>query len=169
MNPMREIRIEKVVLNMGVGEGGDKLAKAERVMKEIVDQKPARTLAKKTVREWGIRKGSPIGCKTTLRGKKAERVLDRLFEAVGRKLQRGSFDDRGNFSFGIKEHIDIPGLKYDPKIGMWGLDVCVSLCRPGYRIKHRRKTSRKIPKTHSITPEEAVEFVKNKFNVEVIE
>ena len=165
---MRQIKIEKVVLNMGVGEGGDELAKAEKVMEEIAGQKPTRTLAKKTIRDWGIKKGSPIGCKVTLRGKKAEEALNKLLEAVGRRLKKSSFDAHGNFSFGIKEHIDIPGCKYDPEIGMWGLDVCVSLCRPGYRIKYRRKARRKIPRAHRITTEEAMEFVKNQFNVELI-
>jgi large subunit ribosomal protein L5 len=168
MNPMREIRVEKVVLNMGVGEGGDRLATAERVMEEIAGQKPTRTLAKKTIRDWGIKRGAPIGCKVTLRGEKANRVLDKLLDAVGRKLRKNSFDDHGNFSFGIKEHIDIPGCKYDPQVGMWGLDVCVSLCRPGYRVKYRRRCRKKIPRSHAISREEAMEFVKSKFGVELV-
>jgi len=164
---MREIKIEKVVLNMGMGEGGDKLAKAEKVLETIAQQKPTRTYAKKTIRDWGIKKGSPIGCKVTLRDKKAEEVLDKLFEAVERRIKKSSFNGHGNFSFGIKEHIDIPGCKYDPEIGMFGLDVCVSLCRPGYRIKYRRKSPRQIPKSHQVSKEEAIEFIKGKFNVEV--
>jgi len=168
MNPMREIRIEKVVLNMGIGEGGDKLAKAERVLKEIAEQKTCRTYAKSTIRDWGIKKSSPIGCKVTLRGKLAEKVLDKIFEAVERRLKKSSFNGHGNFSFGIKEHIDIPGCKYDPEVGMFGLDVCVSLCRPGYRLKYRRKAPKPIPKSHQISSEEAMEFIKEKFNVELV-
>jgi large subunit ribosomal protein L5 len=168
MNPMREIRIEKVVLNMGVGEGGDKLAKAESVLERITGQKPIRTYAKSTIRDWGLKKGSPIGCKVTLRKRGAEEVLDRLFEAIERRVKKGSFDGRGNFSFGIKEHIDIPGITYDPAVGIFGMDVCVSLCRPGFRVKWRRRGSHRIPPKHLITREEAIDFVAEKFKVKVI-
>jgi len=165
---MREIKIEKVVLNIGVGEGGDRLATAERVLQEIAGQKPTRTLAKKTIRDWGIKRGAPIGCKVTLRGRRAEELLDKLLEAVGRKLKKNSFNGHGNFSFGIKEHIDIPGCKYDPRVGMWGMDVSVSLARAGYRIKYRRRARKKIPRSHAITRDEAMEFIKNKFGVELV-
>jgi large subunit ribosomal protein L5 len=130
VNPMREVRIEKVTLNIGVGEGGDKLLKAEKVLEDITGRKPIRTLAKKTIRDFGIRKGEPVGCKVTLWGKAAEELLMRLLGAVEKRLNNVAFDDQGNFSFGIKEHIDVPGVKYDPEIGIFGMDVCVSLCRP---------------------------------------
>lgn len=164
MNPMRELRLQKVVLNIGVGEGGDKLVNAERVLEQISGQKPVRTYAKKSVREWGVKKGMPIGCKVTLM-KRAEEILDRLLNAVDRRISESSFDDAGNVSFGIKEHIDIPGIAYDPKIGIFGLDVCVSIGRPGHRVKWRKNKPRKIPRTHLVTKEEAVEFMSKKFNV----
>jgi large subunit ribosomal protein L5 len=168
MNPMQEIRIEKVVLNIGVGEGGDKLVKAESVLEKISGQKPTRTYAKGTIKDWGIKAGSPIGCKVTLRRLKAEEVLDRLLVAVERRLKKNSFDGRGNFSFGIKEHIDIPGISYDPAIGLFGMDVCVSLCRPGYRVKWRRRAPRRIPRSHRISKEEAIGFITGKFGVKVM-
>ncbi len=168
MHPMRKVKIEKVVLNIGVGEGGEKLVKAESVLKEITGQKPVRTLAKKTDREFGIRRGGAIGCKVTLRGEKARATLKRLFEAVERKIERSSFDDGGTFSFGIREHIDIPGMTYDPKIGIFGMDVCVSLCRPGYRIKYRRVQPRSVPSSHRVTAEEAVDFISREFGVQVV-
>ena len=167
MNPMRRIEIEKVTLNIGVGEGGEKLAKAERLLAKLTGEKPVRTSAKRTVREWGIRKDEPIGCKVTLRGEKAEQILRRLFEAVDKRLNRRAFDGNGNFSFGIKEHIDIPGVEYDPEIGILGLDVCVTLKRPGYRIKYRRRQPRKIPSKHGIGVEEAVNFVMDHLGVQV--
>jgi large subunit ribosomal protein L5 len=166
MNPMKDIRIEKIVLNMGVGEGGDKLVKAETVLEKIAGQKTTRTNAKKAVREWDLKMGTPIGCKVTLRGKKAEEVLSKLLDATERRVKKDSFDSSGNFSFGVREHIDIPGVSYDPTIGIFGLDVCVSLLRPGYRVKSRRKAPRKIPKCHKITKDEAVEFISSKFGVE---
>lgn len=168
MNPMREIRIEKVVLNIGTGEGGDKLANAERVLESIVKQKPARTYAKKLVREWGVKCGSPIGCVVTLRGERAVETLKRLLGAVERRVKRDSFDNDGNFAFGIKEQIDIPGVSYDPELGIFGMDVCVTLMRPGYRIRRRRRLTRPIPPSHRVTKEEAVNFMTSKFGVQVV-
>ena len=102
------IKIEKVTLNIGVGEGGDKLVKAEKVMEKITGRKPTRTFAKKSVRDFKIRLADPIGCKATFRGQEAEKILKRTFEAVEKKLSSRVFDTQGNFSFGVKEHIDIP-------------------------------------------------------------
>jgi len=168
MNPMREVRIEKVTLNIGVGEGGDKLLKAEKILEEITGRKPIRTLAKKTIRDFGIRKGEPVGCKVTIRGKAVEEMLKHLLGAVEKRLNNATFDDQGNFSFGIKEHIDIPGVKYDPEIGIFGMDVSVTLCRPGYRIKYRRRETRRIPGAHRVTKDEAINFMSGKFGIQVI-
>ena len=173
MNPMRAIRIEKVTLNIGVGEPGEKLEKAMEVLKRLlalvgIDQKPTRTKAKVRVQRWGIRPGLPIGVKVTVRGKKAYKLLDLLFNAIDRKLPSRSFDENGNFSFGIAEYIDIPGMKYDPAIGIFGMDVCVTLERPGYRVKRRKRRRSKVGKRHRIKKDEAIEFVKETFGVEVV-
>ncbi len=168
MNPMREIRIEKVTLNVGAGEGGDKLMKAEKVLQEITGRKPVRTFAKETIRDFGIRQGDPVGCKITLRGEAAAATLKRLLEAVEKRLNKAAFDDQGNFSFGIKEHIDISGIKYDPEVGIFGMDVSTTLCRPGYRIKYRRRETRRIPKAHRVTKDDAVGFISEKFSAQVI-
>lgn len=168
MNLMREIRIEKVILNIGVGESGDKLAKAERVLGGITGRKPARTQAKRTIREWGVKQGESIGCKVTLRGEGAAKILKRLFDAVERRLSEKCFDGKGNFAFGVKEHIDIPGVSYDPEIGIFGIDVCVTLQRPGYRIRRRRRRPKAIPKRHCIVKGEAINFITEKFGVQVV-
>jgi len=167
MNLMREIQIEKVTLNIGVGEGGDKLANAERVLESITGRKPARAQAKRAIREWEVKQGEPIGCKVTLRGEEATKILKRLFDAVERRLSEKCFDGKGNFAFGIKEHIDISGISYDPEIGIFGIDVCVTLQRPGYRIRRRKRQPKAIPKRHSIAKEEAINFIIEKFGVQV--
>ena len=173
MNPMRAIRIEKVTINIGVGEPGEKLEKAMEVLKRLlalvgIDQRPTKTKAKVRVQRWGIRPGLPIGVKVTVRGKKAYELLDLLFNAIDRRLSSRSFDENGNFSFGISEYIDIPGMKYDPAIGIFGMDVCVTLERPGYRVKRRKRRRSKIGKKHRINKDEAIEFVKETFGVEVV-
>jgi large subunit ribosomal protein L5 len=110
----------------------------------------------------------PIGCKVTLRGEAAVELLKRAFDAIEKRIPKMAFDDEGNFAFGIKEHIDIPGAGYDPEIGIFGMDVCVTLCRPGYRIKRRRRERRRVPSKHRVTREDAINFVTQKFGVQVV-
>jgi len=167
MNTMREIRIGKITLNVGVGKDQTKLEKGILLLRNITGINPVKTFTNKRIPSWGLRPGLPIGCKLTLRKKKAEEILSRLLDAKSNKLTMHQFDIGGNIAFGIHEYIDIPGVKYDPKIGISGLEVCVTLERPGFRIKKRRVMKRKVPKKHKITKEEAIEFMKTKFNVEV--
>lgn len=166
-NPMLQPRIGKVVVNMCVGTSGEPLERAKRVLEELTGQKPCVRRAKKTIKPFGIRKGEPIACVVTLRGERAVEFLDRALEAVGRRLKASSFDEYGNFSFGIREHIDIPGTKYDPKVGIFGMDVCVSVERPGYRIMRRKRCRAKVPRGHRVSREEAIRFIEERFNVEV--
>ena len=114
-----------------------------------------------------MRKGEPIGVAVTVRGGQAEALAARLFEAKGNSIAGRSFDNFGNFSFGIREHIDIPGVKYDPSIGIIGLDVCVSLSRPGYGIRKRSKHKARVGRSHRITAGEARRFVAGRFGIEV--
>lgn len=166
-NAMRTIGIEKVIANMGVGESGEELKKAMTILGGVSNAKPIQTTCKVKQPTWGIRPGLPIGTKVTLRSAAAEKFLKGALSAKDNKLRKKNFDNRGNFGFGIKEHIDLPEVKYDPKLGIRGMDILVSLARPGYRIRRRKIKKRRIPKRHSITKDEAVEFVKEKFGVEV--
>ena len=168
-NPMQQVKIGKVTVNIGVGEGGDKLRKAEKVLEMLTKQKPVRTYAKMTNRDFGIRKGMPIGCKVTLRKQKAIDFLKEALWVRNFKLPEWSFDSEGNFSFGITDHTEFKDMKYDPDIGIFGMDICVTLEKPGYRIKRRKTEKRKVPHKHRVGRQEAMEFVKKEFNVEVVE
>lgn len=169
MNKMQEIRIEKITLNIGAGESGDKLEKAVSLLKHITNCKPIKTKTMKRIPGWNIRPKLTIGAKVTLRGKKAEELLKRFFKSENNKILIRKFDDKGNFSFGIREYINIPGVEYKPEIGIIGLETAVTLERPGFRIKKRRLKTSKIGNRHKITKEQAMEFIKNKFNVEFTE
>ena len=162
---MREPRVEKVVVHMGVGRGGRELADAEDIIEDITGQESVRTLASGTEPDFGIRQGEPIGTKVTLRGDTAEEFLERSLAIAD--LSSSQFDETGNFSFGIAEHTDFPGQEYDPNIGIYGLDVTVNMVRPGYRIAKRDQTTRSIPSTHQLTPEDAIAFLEEAFDVEV--
>ncbi|MEM2940900.1 MAG: 50S ribosomal protein L5 [Thermoproteota archaeon] len=165
-NPMREIRIEKVVVNICPGKPGEPLEKAKQVLTLLTGMKPAERRAKKTVKEFGVRRRESIAAIVTLRGRKAEDFLNRAFSAVGRKVKASSFQN-GVFSFGIKEHIQFPGVKYDPKTGVLGMDVCVKLYRPGFRVMYRRRRRSSIGKTHEVTRDEAINFMRERFSLVV--
>jgi large subunit ribosomal protein L5 len=167
-NPMLKPRIEKVTVNMSVGQSGKPLEQAATILQQLTDQKPSRRQAKKTIREFGIRKGESIACLVTLRKEKAEEFLRKALQAVDNKLSKYCFDRQGNFSFGIKEHIEIPGTKYMPQLGIHGMDVSVSLGRAGYRVKRRHRVKSKIGKDHLLTADEAKLFIKDEFDVEII-
>ena len=167
MNIMRQIRIEKVNLNIGAGKDQTKLEKGLKLIKSIADHTPVKTFTKKRIQEWGLRPGLPIGCKLTLRKKKALDLLKRLLEAKDNTLQISNLDNEGNISFGISEYIDIPGVNYDPDIGIMGLQVCITLKRKGFRIRRRILKRQVIPRKHRIKKEEAIDFMKNTFNLKV--
>ena len=166
--PMLKPRIEKVVVNLSVGKSGEPLEKASKVLKELTNQTPVKKKAKKTIRDFGVRQGEPIACVVTLRKQKAIDFLKKVLPVVDNKISRSSFDRQGNFAFGIKEHIEIAGVKYDPDVGIFGMDVCVSMSRPGYRVKNRRKGKAQLGSKHVLTPEEAVVFVKQTLGVEIV-
>lgn len=168
MNKMKELIIEKVSVNIGVGEGGEKLAKGEKVLQLLTKQKPIKTISKTTNKDWGIKKGMSIGCKTTLRKQKAEKFLKDALWVRNNQLLEYSFDRQGNFSFGIPDYTVFPGMKYDPEIGIFGLDIAVTISRRGARVKYRRRARAKVGTRHRVKKEETIEFVKSKFNVEVI-
>ncbi len=167
-NIMKNIGIEKVTLNIGAGKNPEKLEKGIKLMQQITGMKPIKTITNKRIPAWGLRPALPIGCKVTLRKKKAEELLKRLLEGVDKQLKKSQFDNEGNISFGITEYINVPGARYDPEIGMMGFQVCITLQRNGFRIKKRKLCKRKIPKKHKITREEAIEFMQKTYEIKVV-
>ncbi|MFH1511166.1 MAG: 50S ribosomal protein L5 [Candidatus Woesearchaeota archaeon] len=166
---MRTVRLEKITLNVGAGKEQKKLEKGIALLKSITGIQPLQTVAKKRIPSWGLRPGLPIGCKITMRKLQAHELLKRLLEAKDNKLMPTQFDDNGNIAFGIPEYIDIPGVKYEPEIGVMGFEVCVTLERPGYRIRKRRIMKRKIPTRHRVAKEDAMQFMQENYNVKVSE
>jgi len=165
---MLKPEIEKVVINISVGKSGEPLEKAVTVLKDLTGQNPCKRKAKKTVRDFGIRKGEPIACVVTLRKQRVMEFLKKVLPVIDNRLPRKNFDKQGNFSFGIKEHIEIPGVKYNPDIGIFGMDICVSLSRPGYRVKNRRIGKTKIGSKTVLKPEEAMVFAKDTLGIEIV-
>jgi large subunit ribosomal protein L5 len=169
MNSMREIHVDKVVVNIGVGEAGERLTKAQKVLEMITGQKSVQTISRTVNRDLAIRVGMPLGCKVTLRGDNAKTFVDKALSIRERRIPVYSFDKEGNMSFGITDYTDFEGMKYDPEIGIFGMDVSVVLRRTGSRITRRRLLTRSIPKEHRVTRDEAIQFMKDNYKVEVVE
>jgi len=165
MNVMKQIRIEKLTLNIGAGKDQTKLEKAILLLQHLTGITPVKTITDKRIPTWGLRPGLPVGCKLTLRGDAAAKMFERLLKAKNNKLTTSHVDDHGNLSLGIHEYIDVPGIEYEPKIGIIGFQACITLERPGYRIKRRKNFQRPI-KHHLITKEEAMQYFKDTFKVE---
>ena len=166
--PMREPYIAKVVIDICTG-GGEPLNKAATILEQLTGQTPTQSKARQTVRDFGIRRKEPIAVRVTLRHKRAEEFLARALKAKDEVLLIKNWDLDGNFAFGIAEHIDIPDVKYDPQLGIQGMNITVCIERPGFRVKRRRRKKTKVPYRHRLTPEESMVFVKNKFGIEILE
>jgi len=160
--------VDKVTINIGVGEAGERLKKAEKVIQSITNQKPIETLSRTTSKDWGLRKMMPIGCKVTLRGENAENFIKEALATRENKMADYSFDDEGNLSFGIPDHTLFKSQKYDPNIGIFGMDISITMKKHGYRIKKRRIARRRVPHKHRVNREETMKFFSERFNMEVI-
>ena len=166
-NPMRRIRVGKVVVNIGLGKSGEAIERGKKVLEQVTGQTPTQTKAKNSIRDFGIHKGEPIGVVVTVRGDGTKALIDKLLAAREKKLQESSFDSRGSVSFGIKEHIEIPGIRYDPAIGILGMNVSILLERPGFRVARRNRRTSRVGKRHLVSKEEAIQYFKDNFGVSV--
>jgi len=166
---MQKIRIEKVTLNVGAGKDSSKLENGMILIKDLVGISPVKTYTTKRIPTWGLRPGLPVGCKLTLRGEKAKEILTRILEGKNNTLKKNNFDSTGNLAFGIHEYIDIPTLKYNPKIGIMGFEVCVTFEKPGFRVKNRKAKISKVGKNQQITKQEAIDFMKENYKINLDE
>ena len=170
VNPMSVPRITKVCVNIGVGEGGDRLVNAENVLEMVTGVRPQRTLGRIQNRDLKVREGAPIGCRSTMRDQTTiKEFLTNAFWVRDNTIPGWNFDAQGNLSFGIRDYTDFPEQKYDPDIGIYGMDINVVLERPGHRISRRRKAKSKVGKSHAVSREESMEWFKSNFGINIME
>lgn len=157
---MQKIKIEKVVLS--VGGVGDYLEKGHKLLEILTDgKKPAKTRSKKRIPSLSVRPGLEVGTVVTIR-KGAEELLKKMLIAIDNEIKKKQISVN-NFSFGIKEYIEIPGVEYQRDIGIMGLDVTVVFKRNGRRVRLKKVKGGRIPSRQNITPEEIIKFMENKF------
>lgn len=167
LNKMREIVIDKLILNIGVGASGDRMTKAIKVLKDLTSQEPVTTRAKYTIRSFSIRRNEEIGTHVTIRGKKAEDLLKLGLKVKDNELRGKNFSDTGNFGFGIQEHIDL-GMKYDPSTGIYGMDFYVVLKRNGLRVTKRKRANSRLGNFQRVSKKDAQKWFVEKLGGTVL-
>merc|ERR1712080_528669 len=165
-NVMRRVICDKLIINIAVGESGDRLTKAVRVLQQLSDQTPVENFARYTVRTFGIRRNEKIATHVTVRGAKAMDLIERGLKITDYEISAKHFSQTGNFGFGVNEHIDL-GLKYDPGTGIYGMDFFIVLKRPGFRVPNKKRKSGRLAPGHRVTKEDAMEWVRQTFNAEI--
>merc|ERR1712230_192277 len=165
-NANRAVICDKLIINIAVGESGDRLTKAVRVLQQLSDQTPVENTARYTLRTFGIRRNEKIACHVTIRGQKAMDLIERGLKITDYEISAKHFSETGNFGFGVNEHIDL-GLKYDPATGIYGMDFFVVLRRSGFNVAKKKRKRGRIAPSHRVTRDDAMEWVRQTFNAEI--
>lgn len=166
---MRSLRINKLVINIGTGSDENLQGNAKRLIETITGRKSADEISRTRNPAFKIAKGQKIGAFVTVRGEPAKKLVVKLFEAVDRKIKETAITSN-SLSFGIPEYIDISGVKYDPKVGMLGMNVNLSFKRSGLRVALRKRHNAKIPAKHrAVSKEEIIDYIKKEFDVTAVE
>ncbi len=167
INPMREVRLEKLVVNIGIGDNEDMYANAKALLEKLTGRPAVATKAKRREPELKIRKGQVIGAMVTLRGDEAYALLKRALDANNNAISEGAIANN-SLNFGISEYIYFSGVKYDPKIGMLGMNINAAFGRKGKRVELRkRKASRVAVEHRNISQEELKGYIEKKFGAKV--
>ena len=161
-NKMRDIKIEKVVLN--VGATGDNLEKGVKLLNLITGRKPAKMKSRKRIPSFGVRPNLEVGAVVTIR-KDVNDFLKKMLVAIDNRLRRRQISEN-NFSFGIKEYIEIPGMYYQRDLGILGFDVTVVFKRAGRRVGIKKTKRGKVSRRQVITKQEIIKFMEENFQVE---
>jgi large subunit ribosomal protein L5 len=164
MENMKEIKIEKVVLS--VGATGNQLEKGFKLLKMLSGRQPVKTKSKKRIPSLGVRPGLEIGVMVTIR-KNPEEILKKMLLAIDNILKRKQISEN-NFSFGVKEYLEIPGIEYNREIGIMGLDVTVVFSKKGKRVKLKKAKKGNFPKRQMVSKEEIIKFMEEKFNTNFV-
>ncbi|MBS3081470.1 50S ribosomal protein L5 [Candidatus Pacearchaeota archaeon] len=165
---MRTPRISRVVLSAGAVDKD--LEKAKKLL-ELISEKKAQVTksgSRTRIPAFGVRPKMELGTNVTLRKEEALEVLRKLLGAIDNRLKATQID-KNNFSFGIPEYINIPGMRYVRDIGIRGFNITVVFERPGVRVKKRKIKKGKVPFKQHVSPEEIIDYMKKTFKTEVIE
>lgn len=163
-NPMRQIKIEKVLLSCS-GKA-EELEKSKKLLEFLTGRKAQVISSTKRIPDFDVRPGLEVGTRITLRGREAVEIFKRMLGAIDNKLSKKQISDN-HFSFGIKEYIEIPGVEYKREIGIRGLSVTIVFARPGLRVQRKKISSGKVSKKQYISKDEIIKYMEDVFKTKI--